>query len=265
MRKDCCEGRFLITFDDGPHANTVPILEQLAHNPVQQGIKAMFFVQTRNAEGGRPQFGSFLLQREHAEGHALGLHTGTAGHVSHTSLSQIELERSLRRGMDDIQLITHERTMFVRPPYWRFNAATQAEYRRQGLYMMLSDAKAYDGVDWGQHIFRRMNFRSQLHGIWRRMRRCDIPEIDGIVPIVVTFHDTNQYTAAHLIEYLDLLIDEAERINLPISRKMFYDSATEIVQAALRRTVGHAETAGTNTWCGEVLSHVRTNRAGTDC
>ena len=246
MMKESCEGRFLITFDDGPHANTVPILEQLAHNPVQQGIKAMFFVQTRNAEGGRPQFGSFLLQREHAEGHALGLHTGTECHVSHTSLSQADLERSLRRGMDDIRLITHDRTMFVRPPYWRFNAATQAEYRRQGLYMILSDAKAFDGVDWGQHIFRRMNFRSQLQGICRRMLHWGIPEVDGIVPIVVTFHDTNQYTAAHLIEYLDLLIDEAERIALPMNRKMFYDSTPEIVQAALQRAVGRYEIAGAN-------------------
>ncbi|MGH7182684.1 MAG: polysaccharide deacetylase family protein, partial [Nitrospiraceae bacterium] len=118
MMMDSCEGRFLITFDDGPHANTAPILEQLAHNPLQQGIRAMFFVQTRNAEGGRSRLGRFLLQREHAEGHVLGLHTGTAGHVSHTSLLQAELERSLRRGMDDIRLITHDRTMFVRPPYW---------------------------------------------------------------------------------------------------------------------------------------------------
>ena len=252
--KDSCEGRFLITFDDGPHANTALILEQLAHNSLQQGIKALFFVQTRNAEGGRSRLGRFLLQREHAEGHVLGLHTGTAGHVSHTSLSQSELEWSLRTGMDDIRLVTHDRVMFVRPPYWRFNAATQAEYRRQGLYMMLSDAKAYDGVDWGQHIFRRRNFRSQLHAICCRMQRRDIPEVDGIAPIVVTFHDTNQYTAAHLIEYLDLLIDEAERVGLPLNSKTFYDSAPELIQAALQHAVGRDETAGANMWCGEVLS-----------
>src|SRR5437868_5727213 len=126
MMKDWCEGRFLMTFDDGPHVNTALILEQLAHNPVQQGIRAMFFVQTRNGEGGRSELGRFLLQREHAEGHVLGLHTGTAGHVSHTSLSKHELAWSLRTGMEDMRLVTHERAMFVRPPYWRFNADTQA-------------------------------------------------------------------------------------------------------------------------------------------
>src|SRR5437868_4289805 len=109
MTKDWCEVRFLITFDDGPHVNTALILEQLAHNPVQQGIRAMFFVQTRNDEGGRSELGRFLLQREYAEGHVLGLHTGTAGHVSHTSLSKNELECSLRTGMEDIRLVTHER------------------------------------------------------------------------------------------------------------------------------------------------------------
>ena len=248
MTRDSCEGRFLITFDDGPHANTAQILEQLAHNRLQQGIRAMFFVQTRNAQGGSSQLGRFLLKREHAEGHVVGLHTGTAVHVSHTSLSQNELRWSLRIGMDDILLVTHDRAMFVRPPYWRFNADTQAEYRRQGLYMMLSDVKAYDGVDWGQHIFRRRNFRSQLHAISRRMKRRDIPDVDGIAPIVVTFHDTNQYTAAHLMEYLDLLLDEAERAGLPLNTKTFYDSAPEIVQAALQRTVGRDETAGTKTW-----------------
>ena len=36
MMKDSGEGRFLITFDEGPHANTGLILEQLVHNPLQQ-------------------------------------------------------------------------------------------------------------------------------------------------------------------------------------------------------------------------------------
>ena len=36
MMKNSGEGRFLITFDDGPHANTALILEQLARNPLQQ-------------------------------------------------------------------------------------------------------------------------------------------------------------------------------------------------------------------------------------
>lgn len=64
MKSNACKGRFLVTFDDGPHANTASILEQLDTNPVQRGIKAMFFVETRNAEGGRSQLGRSLLRRE---------------------------------------------------------------------------------------------------------------------------------------------------------------------------------------------------------
>jgi peptidoglycan/xylan/chitin deacetylase (PgdA/CDA1 family) len=251
MMKGSCEGRFLVTFDDGPHPNTASILEQLAKNPVQEGIKAIFFVQTRNAEGGRSRLGRSLLQREHAEGHVLGLHTGTAGHVSHTSLSQTELECSLRKGMDDIQLITHDRAMFVRPPYWRFNSNTRAGYHRHGLHMILSDAKAYDGVDWGQHIFRRWNFRSQLTAICRRIQHRDIPSVDGIAPIIVTFHDTNNYTASHLIEYFDLLIEESGRAGLPLDQKHFYDCVPDIMRASLRRAVDSNKIVRAEPRCGE--------------
>jgi peptidoglycan/xylan/chitin deacetylase (PgdA/CDA1 family) len=243
MTKSPSKARFLITFDDGPHANTASILEQLAKNPVQQGIKAMFFVQTRNVEGGRSWLGRTLLLREHAEGHVLGLHTGTADHVSHTSLSQAELDWSLQNGMDDIRLITHDRPMFVRPPYWRFSSATQAEYTRHGLHMILSDAKAYDGADWGQHVFRRWNFRSQVNAICRRVHLRKITAVDDIVPIFVTFHDTNSYTAGHLIDYLHLLIDESDRVGLPLDQKPFYDNTPEIMRAALRRAVRRTNTA----------------------
>ncbi|HKU47661.1 MAG TPA: polysaccharide deacetylase family protein, partial [Burkholderiales bacterium] len=39
--------RFLLTFDDGPAPSTAQVLQTLAANPVQPGIKAVFFVQTR--------------------------------------------------------------------------------------------------------------------------------------------------------------------------------------------------------------------------
>ena len=245
------KARFLVTFDDGPHANTRSILQQLANNPIQPGIKAMFFVQTRSVQGARSQAGRTLLVREHVEGHILGLHTGTIGHVSHTSLSHSELDQSLSNSIDDIFSITRDRAMFVRPPYWRFNSATQAEYSRHGLHMMLSDVKAYDGADWGQHIFRRWNFRSQLRAICRRMDLRSIPAVDGIIPIVVTFHDTNRSTASHLIDYLGLLIDESDRIRLPLDHKPFYDDTQEIMRAALKRAIPWTETAEGETWPAE--------------
>lgn len=236
-----CHARFLVTFDDGPHPNTAAILMQLSHNPIQQNIKAMFFVQTRNPAGGNSSLGRSLLDRECAEGHVLGLHTGTAGHVSHTALSEHELDQSLRNGMDDIRVITRSETMFVRPPYWRFNPDTLTGYSRHGLHMLLSDVKAYDGIDWGLHVFRRWTFHLQLEGIRRRLLRRELPTVDGMIPIVVTFHDTNNYTAGHLSEYFDLLIAESDRVGLQLDSKPFYDCASDITLAALPRTVHPVE------------------------
>ena len=60
----------------------VKVLRQLARNPVQQDVKAIFFVQTRHPKRGGSAEGRAMLAIEHAEGHLLGLHTGTPrGHV----------------------------------------------------------------------------------------------------------------------------------------------------------------------------------------
>ena len=92
--------RFLLNFDDGPDTGpsftTSLVLEQLPKNRVQPGVKAMFFVQTRNADGGGCEYGRFILHREHTEGHVLGLHSGTSrGHVSHIRMASNELRQSL--------------------------------------------------------------------------------------------------------------------------------------------------------------------------
>jgi len=55
--------------------------------------------------------------------------------------------------------------------------------------MMLSDAKAYYGVDWGQYIFWRSNCRSQLNAICRPMQLRDTAAVDDFASIVITSHD----------------------------------------------------------------------------
>jgi peptidoglycan/xylan/chitin deacetylase (PgdA/CDA1 family) len=236
--------RFLLTFDDGPHANTDMVLGELASNRVQRDIKAVFFVQTRNSGGGGSRKGRAMLEKEHAAGHVLGLHTGTVrGHISHTSMSSKDLARSLADGMADIRSITGERPSLVRPPYWWFNVATVAEYERHGLRMMLSDVKAYDGINCGFHLFSRWSFRAQMRRVHRRLQDCEIPSVGGVVPIVVTFHDTNRYTAGHLNGYLELLLEEASRGGLCPDDKPYYDEAPEMLMAALQRAVHPLRTA----------------------
>src|SRR4029077_8440596 len=84
--------RFVLSFDDGPsgkaEANpTAGILDVLADNAVQPGIKGIFFVQTRSSNGGATRRGHELMHRELAEGHVLALHDGsTWGHRSHRNL-----------------------------------------------------------------------------------------------------------------------------------------------------------------------------------
>ncbi len=242
--------RFLLTFDDGPHVNTAGILRHLAQNSMQPGVKAIFFVQTRSSQGGGCLEGRALLYRTHIEGHVLGLHTGTRrGHVSHTGMPSSELDRSLRDGKEDLCALMGYRPALVRPPYWRFNSKTLEHYERHGLSMMLSDIKAYDGVNWGMHVFKRRNFRSQLRRTRNRLLDDRLPVVNGSIPIVVTFHDTNTYTARHVDDYLHLLREETRRAGLPLHEKPFYDDGTDIMEVALRRAVRQTTDAPTRKVC----------------
>lgn len=57
------------------------------------------------------------------------------------------------------------------------------------------------------------------------------------IPIIVTFHDVNVFTAHHMTEYLHILIEEAERVGLSLDKEPFYDTRNEIVDATLHRVV----------------------------
>jgi peptidoglycan/xylan/chitin deacetylase (PgdA/CDA1 family) len=228
--------RFLLTFDDGPHGNTGKVLRHLARNSVQPDVKGIFFVQTRHPGGGGSAEGRAMMAIEHAEGHLLGLHTGTPrGHVSHTGMTPTDLDRSLLDGKEDLNRITGKPTLLVRPPYWLFNSSTLYRYGRHHLHMVLSDVKAFDGVNWGVQFLRRWNFRSQLAGLPSLFLQGALPVMNRTIPVVVTFHDTNSFTADHLGEYLNLLVDEATNLGLPLHRKPFLDDSEELLEVGLRR------------------------------
>ena len=67
------------------------------------------------------------------------------------------------------------------------------------------------------------------------MRRGEIPEADGTTPIVVTFHDTNDYTAEHMQEYLQMLVDEGGKAGLILASQPFYTDSAALERAALVR------------------------------
>lgn len=237
--------RFLLSFDDGPSASTrdnptEQILDTLADNPIQPGIKALFFVQTRAAGAGGSVQGQALLRRQQREGHLLGFHTATPGHSNHRFLSPAALNQSLKDGVADLTAISGAAPRLVRPPFWNYDERTFAAYQAHGLRLLLTDLSANDGKTWGINgsLRRRSNLRDQLARAAQQISVGALPAVDGVIPVVVTFHDLNPYTARHMQEYLQILLDVAEDVGLAADKQPFYDQRDALQRAALRRALG---------------------------
>jgi peptidoglycan/xylan/chitin deacetylase (PgdA/CDA1 family) len=246
--------RFLLTFDDGPSGKTRKnptrqILYALQHNVVQKDIKAIFFVQSRDPRlGGSPQ-GQQIMRQQFQQGHILAVHSGTArGHVSHVKLLRRGLGQSLKDCMNDIRQVTGENPLLVRPPYWAYNRETILHYQQHGLHVLLTDARAFDGKIRGYNVSlrRRSSMRKQLTLVKNRIHESLLPAVDGVIPVVVTFHDINTFTARHMSEYLHILLQEANRVGLPLSTPAFYTDRKNIYRAALER--GKFYMSDINTW-----------------
>ncbi|WP_084187257.1 polysaccharide deacetylase family protein [Andreprevotia chitinilytica] len=235
--------RFLLTFDDGPDTGTTGstplIVKQLADNPVTPGIKAIFFVQTAHPIRGGSEAGKAQMRASCASGHRLAVHSGlAAGHVPHTHLSADELEMSLISGQQDIAAQCGEAAKLVRPPDWEYSPATQAVYRKLGLGMLLTDVNARDGKIYGWHMSlrRRSHMNAELTQAKTAIEAQKLSGVDGVIPVVVTFHDTNDYTAAHMTEYLQILVEEAGKVGLPLASPPFYTDGKAAEQAAIQRS-----------------------------
>jgi len=235
--------RFLLTFDDGPYGQernnpTASILDTLAVNPVQPGIKAIFFVQTRSSDGGATPLGRALIRREHEEGHLLALHDGSQwGHRNHRGLSDGQLELSITQGMADLAPVAGRAPRLLRPPYWAYDERTLAAYARHGLSALLTDISANDGKDWGfkASLRRRIHLAAEMANVRERVAAGELATVEGVIPIIVSFHDTNTYTAGHMAEYLEMLVVLAREAGLPLAPQPFYDVRDKLETAALVR------------------------------
>jgi peptidoglycan/xylan/chitin deacetylase (PgdA/CDA1 family) len=236
--------RFLLTYDDGPSASsfwnpTATVLDSLKDNPLQPGIKAVFFVQTGAPRAGDSDIGRALMHREHEEGHVLGFHTATHWHTNHRSLTPQELEQSLSKGSADIAAITGAPPTLVRPPFWNYDKRVFAAYQQHGMHVLLTDLSANDGKIWGFNASprRRSHMLRSMSEVRERIALGQLPTVDGVIPVVVTFHDLNRYTARHAREYLQILIDSARATGVPLAQKPFYDDHDTLLRAAMARTV----------------------------
>ena len=235
--------RFLLTFDDGPYGQerdnpTASILDTLAANSVQAGIKAIFFVQTRSSDGGATPIGKALMRREQSEGHLLALHDGAAwGHRNHRGLSDRQLEQSIAQGVADLVPFTGGATRLLRPPYWAYDERTLAAYRRHGLSALLTDISANDGKDWGFKASprRRVHLAGEIAKVRGRIEAGELPSVDGVIPVIVAFHDTNTYTAGHMEEYIGMLVALAREADVVLDAQPFYNSRDMLESAALVR------------------------------
>jgi peptidoglycan/xylan/chitin deacetylase (PgdA/CDA1 family) len=243
--------RFLLTFDDGPSAAltnnpTERIVNVLADNTIQPGMKAVFFVQTRWPGAGGSVVGRRLLQRMTAEGHVLGIHSGTErGHINHRTMSPVELHESLDKGKADIHESSNKVAGLVRPTFWAFDQSTLETYDRAGVSMLLTDLRARDGVyAWyqvdpedGGRLHR--DFRHYL----QRLANGRVSVVDGVAPVVVTFHDTNTFTAEQFSTYLETLVHVARGAGMRLANPPFYANADELLKAARARAGNHGTRA----------------------
>ena len=104
--------------------------------------------------------------------------------------------------------------------------------------MLLTDISARDGKIWGWHtsLWHRSHFRAKVR---RGIEEDRLPVAEGIVLVVVTFHDTNDFTPSHMEEYLGIVVEESRRVGLPVAAEPFYDDATTIDwDARLRAEIG---------------------------
>ncbi|WP_229474253.1 polysaccharide deacetylase family protein [Pseudoduganella lurida] len=240
--------RFLLTFDDGPAGSssgnsTVRVLDTLARNAVQDDIKAVFFTQTRHWHGGSTDVGQALIRREAADGHVVALHSATATHANHRFMDTATLDATLQNGVDDLRGLTGAAPVLVRPPFWAYDAATLDSYHRHGLQMLLTDLNANDGKIWGVNFswHKRSNMLKMLTATRERWAAGAMHTVDGSTPVVVTFHDVNSYTARHLEEYLEILLDVARELDMPVAAKPFYDEHDALERAALASTIRSAD------------------------
>lgn len=236
--------RFLLTFDDGPSASgynnpSRSVVADLANNPILPGIKAVFFLQTEAARSGGSSRGRKTMEREYAGGHILAFHTATGFHTNHRWLNNAELESTLAQGAADIAAITGKPPLLVRPPFWNYDRRTFAAYQRHGMHVLLTDLSANDGKIWGFNGSprRRANLNRQLSVVRERIALGELPTVDGVIPVVVTFHDINRYTARHMQEYLQILLDSAQITGVKTAAQPFYTDRDGLERAALARSV----------------------------
>lgn len=123
-----------LTFDDGPHPDSLLVLEALeAH-----GARGTFFVLGKNIQGNEE-----ILRRIAQGGHQIGAHSWS--HPNLREISQSAVKSQMTRTMDKIMEITGQQVSMMRPPYGALNRLSRNTIAKLGLPAILWSV---DSLDW---------------------------------------------------------------------------------------------------------------------
>jgi peptidoglycan/xylan/chitin deacetylase (PgdA/CDA1 family) len=208
--------RVELTFDDGPHAaaphqrdnRTELVLDTLrSAGPVTAG----FFIQTGVSYRGANPVGRQLVERMHADGHTIGIHTGGPRDHEHHSqaLAEGRLEAELRSAITYVRDRTGTPPVWVRPPGGRFTAEVLEVYTRLGLTRLAWDVDADSGRNLPLEDLRT-RLTEELTALAARGWQTHRP---GAVNVLL--HDIQQGTATHLAALIDHLRTTIEDLRGP--------------------------------------------------
>lgn len=201
----------ILTFDDGPHAAeasgnfTDRALDVLADNPIHDGIKAVFFIQshvrdrvTDNYYRGNTPQGRRVLRLAINAGHLVEVHTGyddwRAHELTHvqrlTQPTGDDFEGGLPQDLTQCKnfinglIASYAGTQFVRPVEGVHNGTVRRKYSDADLKMTMWDVDSRDAISGETPTTIRNNLRT---GIQSKLE-------EGLTRLVILFHETSAHT-----------------------------------------------------------------------
>lgn len=183
------QNRIALTFDDGPHEMTLPILELLKKHEA----KATFFCIGKNVEK-HPEIAKQII----ADGHVIGNHS-----FSHSPFfdfyRQQQVIAELHQTDDSIAKITGKKPLFFRPPYGVTNPSIRRALAVTQHKVIGWNIRSLDGAIRNEKvIFNRIKKRINPGGI-------------------VLLHDTSIHTV-HVLEQLLVTLREKKYEVVPLEQ-----------------------------------------------
>jgi len=168
----------------------------------------------RDQEGhgirGDTPVGKKLIQRMHAEGHKIGIHTGgKKDHELHTTAQAAgRLEGELESAKKFVNAQTGETPTLVRPPTGASNKDVLATYAKVSLTNLLWDMDGDQGANLGLSVLKK-RILSEMLTVQGRGWKPTTPSPN----IVVLYHDIQKGTADNLGTLIDHIKDTTQSIS----------------------------------------------------